>query len=339
MIDWRAHIRIGLLLVTLTGLSACAWLPTEFLTSQERLNGATTLQAFSPLKETLRRHGMAVSDDKGRQLGLITRYDSQGALLCKASDVIKRGPLHVEDAQGREIPVVLAGVDDVSDVGLLRMEDPQQMPDAGPAFGQASFPAEGSWVSCLRDLESVKVGVVSGQTRPISKARAMLGILLKPTDERPGAVIEEVIKSGAADRAAFKPEDRILAMNAEPIRDYRQLQSAVRSLRPGTHVLLEYERRGKRERKSVALGDETMTEGQDRNLKMSGPVSSRRAGFEEVFQHDCPVTPESMGGPVVNLEGEIVGMNIARSDRVTTFALTPRAVHRAVARIRQHLPD
>ena len=78
-----------------------------------------------------------------------------------------------------------------------------------------------------------------------------------------------------------------------------------------------------------------MTEGENRNLKMSGPVSARRAGFEEVFQHDSPVAPDSMGGPVVNLRGQVIGMNIARSDRVTTFALTPRAVRNAVARIRR----
>ncbi len=181
----------------------------------------------------------------------------------------------------------------------------------------------------------MNVGIVSGTARTIPKPRPLLGILLKPASDRPGAVIDEVIKKGAADRARLKPDDRIVALNHRPMENYRQLQSAVSRLEPGTEIVVDYERRGRIRRKTFALGDETMTEGEDRNLKMSGPVSARRAGFEEVFQHDSPVSPESMGGPVVNLQGEIMGMNIARSDRVTTFALTPQAVRRAVSRIRR----
>jgi serine protease Do len=52
-----------------------------------------------------------------------------------------------------------------------------------------------------------------------------------------------------------------------------------------------------------------------------GRFSKIRAGFEAVIQHDSPLTPEDCGGPLVNSDGELVGLNIARSSRIRSFAL------------------
>jgi serine protease Do len=49
--------------------------------------------------------------------------------------------------------------------------------------------------------------------------------------------------------------------------------------------------------------------------------SDRRYGFPLVFQHDTPLVPEECGGPVINLDGQVVGMNIARGGRVATYAI------------------
>ena len=59
----------------------------------------------------------------------------------------------------------------------------------------------------------------------------------------------------------------------------------------------------------------------DRNQQMSGKTSRRKAGFSDVLQHELPLTPQAMGGPLVNLQGKAMGINIARADRVTTFTL------------------
>lgn len=303
----------------------------EALTSEERLNGAATIRAFSPVTEALRAQAIAVISPKGHPLGLVTAYPSIGGYLCKASEVKNvQGSLRLRFSDGREIPAVIVGMDEGSDVGFLRAIGPFV---AVPSTWGSTVPSEGDWVSCLGGEKIVKVGVVSGSVRKIDSPRTMLGIILQDEDKKPGAVIKEVFKGGAADRGKLREEDRILAVNDEPIADYRSLQRVVRALKPGTRIPLDYERGGKRRTRSIVLGDETTNAGDHRNLRMSGPVSSRRAGFEEVFQHDSPVTPESMGGPVVNLQGKVVGMNIARSDRVTTFALTPRAIRNAVARI------
>ena len=72
----------------------------------------------------------------------------------------------------------------------------------------------------------------------------------------------------------------------------------------------------------------------DRNQKMSGLTSKRKAGFSDVIQHEIPLKPMAMGGPLLDLEGMALGVNIARSDRVTTFALPSELVLETITRLK-----
>jgi hypothetical protein len=61
----------------------------------------------------------------------------------------------------------------------------------------------------------------------------------------------------------------------------------------------------------------------------SNPLSLRRESFPTVFSHDLSLRPEQCGGPVVDLSGNVVGLNIARADATRTLAI-PADVLRAV---------
>jgi S1-C subfamily serine protease len=54
---------------------------------------------------------------------------------------------------------------------------------------------------------------------------------------------------------------------------------------------------------------------------MSGAVSKRKDNFPIILQHDIPLPKESMGAPLFNIYGKCLGINIARVDRVTVFAI------------------
>ncbi len=60
---------------------------------------------------------------------------------------------------------------------------------------------------------------------------------------------------------------------------------------------------------------------QNRNDQMSGDFSKRRSGFPRVIQHDVLGNSSTMGGPVLDLDGKLIGMNIARANRAETFAI------------------
>ena len=88
---------------------------------------------------------------------------------------------------------------------------------------------------------------------------------------------------------------------------------------------MEILRDGKKKKLSVELtarpkGPERMS----RNDQMSGgalSLSKRRSDFPRVLHHDTPLIKDRVGGPLLNLDGVCIGMNIARASRVATFAI------------------
>jgi hypothetical protein len=59
---------------------------------------------------------------------------------------------------------------------------------------------------------------------------------------------------------------------------------------------------------------------------MGGRLSKRRLDFPMALQHDTPLSPNECGGPIIDLTGDIVGINIARSGRVDSLALPTSTV-------------
>lgn len=68
-------------------------------------------------------------------------------------------------------------------------------------------------------------------------------------------------------------------------------------------------------------------------LWQSAPRSIRRDGFPAVFAHDGRLRPEHCGGPVVDLVGRVVGINIARADSTRTLAIPADVVQKVAAEL------
>ena len=62
--------------------------------------------------------------------------------------------------------------------------------------------------------------------------------------------------------------------------------------------------------------------------------SLRCTGFCSVLIHDAIVGRRQCGGPVIGLEGGVVGVNIARSDRSSSFAIPQQRVQEIVRELR-----
>ena len=63
-----------------------------------------------------------------------------------------------------------------------------------------------------------------------------------------------------------------------------------------------------------------------------GAVPSRRGdNFPTVFQHDSPLFPEQCGGPITDLNGNVVGINIARKGRAASYAIPSSHVQTVLA--------
>jgi serine protease Do len=60
--------------------------------------------------------------------------------------------------------------------------------------------------------------------------------------------------------------------------------------------------------------------------RMGGPLSERRNGFPTILQHDAVLRPSDCGGPLVDLDGKVIGINIARAGRTESYAAPAEAL-------------
>ena len=133
-----------------------------------------------------------------------------------------------------------------------------------------------------------------------------------------------MVPQAAADKAGLLSGDLITKVDGRRVKTSNHVVDLVNDKDPGDVVVLSILRKGDERDFRITLGHRSVTfDLFNRNMQMSGPVSKRKDNFPLVFQHDLPLEREAMGGPVFDLNGKCLGINIARVDRVTVFFSLP----------------
>jgi S1-C subfamily serine protease len=183
----------------------------------------------------------------------------------------------------------------------------------------------------------LKLGVISAARRAIEGFGAALGISMAPrqaaeeeadaTEERldpnlPGILIRGVADDSPAQKAGVQGGDILLEVAGQKVNSLEGVNALVKKREPGEEIQIKLEREGEPLTKRVRLASRSRVmanfAGDD---YANGGVSIRTDNYAEVLQHDLPLNPIDMGGPLFDLEGRAIGINIARVDRITTFAL------------------
>lgn len=300
----------------------------------EDLNSASHLgvnhdrvkRSFRDVVTTANRNTVRVRVE-GKQVALGAIVSPDGWIVTKASEL--GTPLTCLVPGGRSYPAEFIEHDEDTDLALIKI-DCQGLEPA--VFDDLELPI-GSWV-CIPggsgDFPLV-VGVVSAATRDLEAETAMLGI--EPQDSHAGPVIHRVMKKSVAERIGLKQGDIVKRINGTELRSSQELIRFIRGLHEGDLVKLSLHRKGETVEINARLGSATAlmqsSEGLDGFER--GPTSHRLSGFPEVIQHDCLLLPQQCGGPAVDLDGRIVGLNIARAGRIATYALPSKLVSRRVA--------
>ena len=128
-----------------------------------------------------------------------------------------------------------------------------------------------------------------------SVKRAVLGIAMKPIDDkiaeelklssRNGVYIDEVSKSGAADKAGIKAGDILIAIDSTKITNPASVQEAVSRFSPGDHAVVTVLRDGKELKLDVTFkgtSQDTGTVSDDGSIAFYG--SSIKAADEETLE-------------------------------------------------------
>jgi serine protease Do len=268
----------------------------------------------------------------GREAALGTVVGSDGWIITKYSEL--REPVVCRFISGRQLPANVVGYDPQYDLAMLKIDATglktvQWANDAaGPAVGQLLATASPG------ELPRA-IGVVSVPERAIPthlpRPKAQLGISFDMSEKDDKPKIARVLPDSPADKAGLKMDDVVIQLNGKPVESCDKLVTYIRQCNPGDQAELLV-KRGDDEIKVTATlkkpdGSGAVTRS-DRMNEMGGPLSYRSSSFPSVIQHDTVLRPADCGGPLVDLSGKVVGINIARAGRTESYAAPADQVRR-----------
>ena len=264
-----------------------------------------------------------------RQIALGTVVDADGLVLTKASEL--RGELGCKLPNGDVVNAEVLGVDPATDLALLKLDTDnlsviQWTDNEDP-------PVTGRWVATPKAERKGKfptIGVVSVNAREIPASRPFIGIHMDPLDDEDGIRITQIVNKSPADLADLRVNDVILKIGDEVAKDPRFLSETLGQYDIGDRVTLTVRRGGKEIKIKLTLAerDKISPDNARSNTQnsMGSVLSRRRKDFPTSFQHDSMLSSSTCGGPIVDLSGKAVGINIARAGRVSSLALTSEVV-------------
>jgi serine protease Do len=260
-----------------------------------------------------------------RHTALATAVHADGWLVTKASELPADAKLEIECAGGLRLPATVSDRLEAYDLALLKVEAGGLKP---VTWSDRPVPVPGSFLAAPGPSEGVvALGVASVGVRNLYETpKGYMGVRLRPADGPGAAVIEAVFEGGAAEVAGLKKDDAITAVNGTPVQGREELISLISRHRPGDTVALQVRRGSETVEVSLTLMDRResiarLHHDSDPMVLMSGRLSRHRHSFFNVFQHDLVLAPEECGGPLVDLDGQVVGLDIARSGRVESLAV------------------
>ncbi len=259
----------------------------------------------------------AEGDDKPVTVALGTIVGPDGWVVTKASEL--RGRITCKLREKGQHVARLVGVSDQYDIALLKI-DADELPTA--AWDDDTKYLPGQWVAtCGMTEDPLAVGVVSVVRREIPSSPGVLGIRLEdPATAKvkaDGPRIENVEDRSAAKKAGLKVGDIVTHINGKQVSTNEQLVRTIRAMQSGATVKLVV-RRGEEHLKIEATLQPRPAAFQD---QLGQSLSKRAAGFPAALQHDTVLKPSQCGGPLVGLDGKVLGLNIARAGRVVSYAI------------------
>ncbi|MEO0476790.1 MAG: PDZ domain-containing protein, partial [Planctomycetota bacterium] len=276
-----------------------------------------------------------VSRGKVVALGTIVRED--GYIVTKASELA--GPARVRLGEQEYMARVVNG-NGPNDLALLKIE----AQGLTPVRWASKEPALGSLLVVPgADQRPLAMSVVSVDARVIPKGinnvrvappdRPFLGVSgMEDDKEANGVLVGQIMRDGAADKAGMLVDDVITQLNGQPTTTADDIRRIIGEAKVGDTVKLTIQRGEETLELEATLGKRPAPEQQARPQDprqsaaqvysaRGGKLSERRTDFPFALTHDAVIWAPQVGGPVLNTDGQAIGINIARYGRTATYAI------------------
>ena len=247
-----------------------------------------------------------------------------GRLLAKASELIQKRGLYTANREQAALNAVISGVYIDHDLAVLEVPG---LKAPTVEWADAGNLSEGTFLSAIRpDGEAQAMGVLSVRERSLkSSDQGFLGIEMDTLETGKGVRVKNVVKGSAADEVGIRQSDIIVKIAGQEVKGFYELSTKLRRLKNGEQPEIELLRNEELLQVKPTLKGREIREGVSRRLEkmdqMSGGQSRVRGGFGNVIQSDMELEVEDAGLPIVDLDGRIIGMVIARAGRISTLIL------------------
>jgi serine protease Do len=287
--------------------------------------------SYSPVVKNVVPSVLAVYvEDK--QVALATAISKDGKLITKASEIAgKEFTVKMNDktlAKGEvvktfddyDLAIIKVDAKDLKPVKWSQQDDDLDLGTFVAAAGSKKQPEA--------------IGVVSVMPRNLHAAKqGYLGVSL---DKAEGGIrLLQVAPKSPADKGGLKRDDVVTAVEGKNYDNPAAFAKAIAGFEPGEEIKMTVRRGDKDVDVTVALGDRralaAMPGRQGRMNQLGGQLSGRRTGFRMAVQHDCPIDPNDCGGPLVDLDGDVLGINIARAGRIKSYAIPSETIVKLLA--------
>ena len=177
--------------------------------------------------------------------------------------------------------------------------------------------------------QALAMGVVSVKPRSLRENdRGFLGVVMDMNDRKEGGVLLKGVEPGsAAFRAGLLRGDVILTIDGKAVTNLLEMRNFLQQQVPGDEITISYERDG-----IVSAGVEVVL-GARKGIpqvrrsrmnvmkRMGGKINSVSEGFPPVLQSDIQVDSQFCGAPIIDLNGDFVGVVVAKASRIKTYIL------------------
>lgn len=305
-------------------------------------NSAAMKATLDDLADATEKATCIVRDGK-TDLVVGTVFSSDGWIVTKSSEIQNVKELNCVFADDREFAATLVATDTSYDMALLKIEA-KDLVAIEVADKSSEVDAGQIVVSCAPDGKVMSMGLVTAKPRRFSlrqqrssqSNRGFLGVVCRSTDE--GLVVRTVSERSGADRAGLERRDVIQTIAGQKVSTTNELVEILKGYKANQTIQLSVNRGDDSINIEAILGKRPNA-GNERTDKWGGgPFSDRRSGFPVVIPHDSVIKPQQCGGPLLNSDGEVIGLNIARAIRVATYAVPIQEVKRFVDRNQRFTP-
>ena len=265
-----------------------------------------------------------------RRLAYGTVIGDGSRIITKWSEIARsRGELRVDSSNNESRDVKLLGVYQEEDIVLLKVEGKPLTP-VNWSFEENKL---GSFLAASQpDGRLASFGVVSVLSRNLRETDlAYLGVISDAEFVGEGVKIKAVAKDSGAATAGLALGDVILKVGDRPISGLQELKNALVGVSPGAMISLRIAANGAEKNVQVLLSNrpklpQYLGGRLEQMERMGGPISQIRDSFSQVIQTDMKPKPNQIGGPVVDLNGRVRGITVARADRTRSFVMPAKAV-------------